>query len=71
MSSDIAGECSYCRTCIGIGERWVREKVFGTEFDGGSATYEWYHADFFAGQERSCWEKHELERETARMSRAA
>ena len=71
MSSYISGQCSYCRAWIATGERWVREKVFGTEFAGGGVAYEWYHADVFAGQERSCWEKHELERETVRMSRAA
>lgn len=47
MSSDIAGQCSYCRACIGTGERWIREKVFGTEFAVGGATYDWYHADVF------------------------
>jgi len=71
MSSYISVQCSFCRSCISTGERWVREKAFGTEFAVGGATYDWYHADVFAGQERSCWEKHELQRETARMSRAA
>jgi hypothetical protein len=33
--------------------------------------YERYHADVFAGEELSCWEKHELERERVKISRAA
>lgn len=71
MSTDTDGQCRYCRACIATGERWVRQKVFSTEFAGGGAMYERYHADVFAGEELSCWEKHELERERVRISQAA
>ena len=71
MSPYLAGDCSYCRSSISAGQRWVREKIFGTECESGSATYDWFHADPFTGQERSCWEQHELEREKARLSHAA
>jgi len=71
MGGYSATECSYCRSSIAAGQRWVREKVFRAECNGGGPTYDWFHAEAFIGQERSCWEKHEWERETARLSRAA
>ena len=57
-------ECAYCRTPIGSGQRWVREKVYEPTAPSGPH-YQRYHADLFAEDELSCWEKHQLQRETA------
>ena len=62
-------ECAHCRSLIVSGERWVREKVYEPSADN-SPHYRRYHADLFHDQELSCWEKHEMELEIARMARA-
>ncbi|HVN17776.1 MAG TPA: hypothetical protein VMU05_03360 [Dongiaceae bacterium] len=62
-------ECAHCRSLIASGERWVREKVYEPSADN-SPHYRRYHADLFHDQELSCWEKHEMELEIARMARA-
>jgi len=62
-------ECSHCRSLIVSGERWVREKIYEPSADNGPQ-YRRYHADLFHDQELSCWEKHEMELEIARMARA-
>ena len=68
-----ANECGYCRSSISPGQRWVREKVYGlASNNGGEPIYQRFHAEVFAGQEVSCWEKHQMEQEIARTtSRAA
>lgn len=64
-----ANECGYCRSSISPGERWVREKVYEpTSKNGREAIYQRYHAEVFAGEEVSCWEKHQMEQEIARTS---
>ena len=65
-----AHECAYCGSSFLSGERWVREKIYGTSTDD-SPHYHRYHADLFAEQELSCWEKHEMELENARTARMA
>jgi hypothetical protein len=62
-----AHECAYCRSLIISGERWVREKIY-EPFGGNAPRYRRYHADLFVGEELSCWEKHEVERDLARTS---
>ena len=61
-------QCDYCRSSIFSGQRWVREKIYDPALNGRNPSYHCYHADPFAGQQRSCWEKHEMERESARMT---
>ena len=60
-------ECAYCRSVIAAGEPWVREKSY-EPFAGNAPRYRRYHADLFPGEELSCWEKHEMERDLARTS---
>ena len=55
-------ECAYCRSPIISGERWVREKIY-EPFTASGPRYHRYHADLSAGEELSCWEKHQVERE--------
>jgi hypothetical protein len=63
-------ECAYCRSAIAAGEPWVREKIY-EPFPGNAPRYRRYHADLFAGEEISCWEKHEMERDLARTAARA
>ena len=65
-------ECAYCRSPIASGQRSVREKIFELAFTAGGPHYLRYHADLFAGEEVSCWEKHQTAQEIARTrARAA
>lgn len=63
-------ECAYCQWPIVSGQRWVREKIY-EPFAANGPRYRRYHSDLFAGQELSCWEKHEMEVDTARTARRA
>jgi hypothetical protein len=63
-----ANQCAYCRSSIESGQRWVREKIYDTELTGRDPSYRRYHAELFAGQEGSCWEKHQMEQEIARTA---
>lgn len=65
---DSIAQCEYCRSSIVSGQRWVREKIYDPAHDGCDPRYHRYHAEPFAGQHESCWEKHEMEREIARTS---
>jgi hypothetical protein len=58
--------CAYCRSPILPGQRWVREKIYDPALKGHDASYQRYHATLFAGQEGSCWEKHQMEWEIIR-----
>ena len=64
-------ECAYCRAPIASGERWVREKIFESPPNGNGPSYFRYHADLFAGEEISCWEKHQMEVEIVRTTARA
>jgi hypothetical protein len=65
-------QCDYCQSPIGPGQRWVREKIYDPGLNDREASYHHYHAELFAGQERGCWEEHQMERENARtLARAA
>jgi hypothetical protein len=66
-----AKQCDYCRSSIVSGQRWVREKIYDAALDGGDPRYHYYHAENFTGQERSCWEKREMERELVRTTACA
>ncbi len=63
-----ANQCAYCRSSIVPGQRWVREKIYDPALNGRDPSYHRYHAELFATQQESCWEKHQLERETARTA---
>ena len=65
-------ECAYCRSTIASGQRWVREKIYEPTLVGRTPRYRLYHADLFAGEALSCWEKHQIEKDIARtIARAA
>ena len=69
MSFYPVNECGHCGSSIVEGQRWVREKIFEPACKhGGEAKYQRYHADLFAGDELSCWEKHLLQLEMARTA---
>jgi hypothetical protein len=68
---DCVAQCDYCRSCIVSGQRWVREKIYDPTHNGCDPHYRRYHAEPFAGQQESCWEKHEMQREIARTAYAA
>ena len=63
-----ANQCAYCRSSIVPGQRWVREKIYDPALNGLDPSYHRYHAELFATQQESCWEKHQLEREMARTA---
>jgi hypothetical protein len=57
----LANRCAYCHSPIVSGQRWVREKIYDPALNGLDPSYHRYHAEPFAGQETSCWEKHQME----------
>ena len=61
-----ANQCAYCRSSIVPAQRWVREKIYDPALNGRDPSYHRYHAEPFAGQEGSCWEKHQMEDDIAR-----
>jgi hypothetical protein len=63
-----ANQCAYCRSSILSGQRWVREKVYDPALNGREPNYRRYHAEPFAGQEGSCWEKYQMEQDVARST---
>ena len=63
--------CDYCRSSIAAGQRWVREKIYDPRPKSQDPAYRHFHAEPFRGQEESCWEKHQVEREVARVAVAA
>jgi hypothetical protein len=63
--------CDYCRSPIAAGQRWVREKIYGTGSNCQDPAYRHFHAERFDGQEGSCWEKHLMEREIFRTAMTA
>lgn len=66
----IKHECVYCRSSVGSGERWVRERIYEL-CTANDPRYRRYHADLFAGEELSCWEKHQMESEIAQAADGA
>jgi len=66
-----ANECAYCRSAILPGQRWVREKIYDPAFESRDASYHRYHAELFAGEQGSCWEKHQMEKEVTRSAACA
>ncbi len=67
----IANRCAYCQSAIPSKQRWVRWKIYDPALHGLGANYRCYHAEPFAGEELSCWEKHQVEQEIARRVYAA
>jgi len=68
---DCVAQCAYCCSSIVSGQRWVREKIYDPARASCNPSYHRYHAEPFTGQEESCWEKHEMEREHARARACA
>jgi hypothetical protein len=68
MTVCYVNQCDYCRSEIVAGQRWVREKIYAPALNGRDPSYHRYHSELFAGQEVSCWEKHQMEREIARTT---
>lgn len=64
-------KCAYCAAPIEEGQRWVRERVYESAFTGRDPRYRRFHAELFAGQELSCWEKHQMETEITRITTRA
>jgi hypothetical protein len=64
-------KCAYCGSPIEEGQRWVREKLYEAAPAGHDPRYLRYHVELFDKQELSCWEKHQLEVESARMTARA
>jgi hypothetical protein len=60
--------CDYCQSSIATGQRWVREKIYDPRGDGQNPAYRHFHAEPFGGQDGSCWEKHQIKREIARVA---
>jgi hypothetical protein len=63
-----ANQCAYCGSSIVSGQRWVREKIYDPALNGRAPSYHRYHAEPFALQEGSCWEKYQMEQEMARTT---
>jgi len=61
-----AKSCDHCQSSIAAGQRWVREKIYDPPSNGQEPVYYHFHAELFGGQEGSCWEKHQMEREIHR-----
>jgi hypothetical protein len=61
MTVCCVNQCAYCHSEIESGQRWVREKIYDPTLNGRDPSYDRYHAEPFAGQEASCWEKHQME----------
>lgn len=68
MADLLGSQCDYCRSSIKLGQRWVREKVYDSSLNSRCSTYRCYHAEPFEGQDGSCWERYEMERETLRTT---
>ena len=64
-------ECAYCRAPIRSDERWVREKIYEPTHAHHTPRYCRYHADLFAEEALSCWEKHLNEKDIARTTARA
>jgi hypothetical protein len=68
MIACYVNQCDYCRSSIVSEQRWVREKIYDPALNGREPSYHRYHSELFAGQEVSCWEKHQMEREIIRST---
>lgn len=62
--------CDYCHSSILAGERWVREKIYSAQSRNQDPAYRYFHAEPLGGEEESCWEKRQLQREIARAALA-
>ena len=60
--------CAHCAAEIEEGQSWVREKVYEPILDGRAPQYRRYHAELLDGQELSCWERHLLKPDSARLA---
>ena len=68
MNDCFASYYDYCRSSIVSGQRWVREKIYDPALSSRDPSYHCYHAEPFDGQEGSCWERREMEREMVRTT---
>ena len=60
-------QCAFCCCTILAGERWVREKIYEPLLDD-AARYLRYHADLYGDEALSCWEKHQMQQQTAQST---
>jgi hypothetical protein len=68
MVASCTNICAHCTTEIEAGQRWVREKVYEPALTGCVPRYSRYHSELFEGQELSCWERHLLQLDSARLA---
>jgi hypothetical protein len=68
MIANDVKSCDYCHASIVADQRWVREKIYAPRSNRHDPTYLYFHAEPFGGEEGSCWEKHEMDREIARTA---
>jgi hypothetical protein len=68
MVASCTNICAHCAAEIEAGQRWVREKVYEPALAGREPRYRRYHAEPFDGQELSCWERHLLQPDSARLA---
>jgi hypothetical protein len=68
MVASYTNFCAHCAAEIEAGQRWVREKVYEPALAGPEPRYRRYHAELFEGQELSCWERHLLQLNSARLA---
>jgi hypothetical protein len=68
MVASCTNICGHCAAEIEAGQRWVREKVYEPSLAGRDPQYRRYHAELFDGQELSCWERHLLQLDSARLA---
>ncbi len=68
MVASCTNICACCSAEIEAGQRWVREKVYEAALAGREPRYRRYHAELFEGQELSCWERHLLQPDSARLA---
>jgi hypothetical protein len=68
MIASCTNICAHCATEIEAGQRWVREKVYEPALAGREPQYRRYHAELFDRQELTCWVRHLLQPDSARLA---
>ena len=68
MITDNVRSCEHCQSPIAASQRWVREKIYDPQSTNQDPAYRHFHAEPFGGHELSCWEKHQMERDMARIA---
>jgi hypothetical protein len=68
MVTSCTNPCAHCAAEIVKEQRWVRERIYEAAVVGRESRYRRYHAELFDGQTLSCWEKHLLQLDRARLA---